>query len=317
MSGVFSIEGGHAYKEFSESGGYRTSILGIAEALAPHLNNLDHEAHILEVGAGRGRSTKALGEALALYGVTNAHILPTEIDYNLLQYVPETFSRVQNPAENLPFADESFDAVVGSQVIHWIAPEKLSGVFREAHRVLKPDGKVIHATSGVTNLGDEMNAHHFTRSRFVLEHYLPFLEQEMIINGFWTQSVDGEFVPWNPRVNPAYYRITLRDYFNHAYSGGFDWINLQAVTYMFPCPCAEIESRLTALASIEMHFLPKDVFHILPAKKVEMARNAFERAKAEVPGLFSYFDNQPLDVTIGALPDTFGEPVPVITAVKE
>jgi SAM-dependent methyltransferase len=316
MTEVFSVEGGDTYKTFSESGGYKTSIFGIAEALAPHLKTLGHKAQILEVGAGRGRSTKALGEALALYGVTNAHILPTEIDFNLLRHVPGTLPRVQNPAENLPFAGESFDAVVGSQVIHWVPPEQLHDVFQDAYRVLKPDGILVHATSGVTDLGNEMNAHHFTHSPFVLDHYLPLLEDELIKNGYWSPAGIGEFLPWNPQVNPAYYRVALRDYVNHAEEAGFDAGSLHSVTYMFPCSCPETESRLTNLSSIEMHFLPKNTFNIPGSMKVEMARCAFDRAKAKVPRMFAAFDDQPLDVTIDALPGTYGEPVPVITAIK-
>jgi ubiquinone/menaquinone biosynthesis C-methylase UbiE len=47
----------------------------------------------------------------------------------------------QGRAENLPFADEAFDVVVSSSVLHYLrAPD---AALREMRRVLKPGGRVV------------------------------------------------------------------------------------------------------------------------------------------------------------------------------
>mgnify|MGYP001607526738 FL=1 len=230
---VFTALGGEQYQQFSESGGYRVSILGITEALVPFLRGLSYRPLIVEVGGGQGRSARALKEALELNGITNARFIITEKDRKLLVDASPTDTRLQNLAEALPLRDGLADALFGSQVIHWLLTlEDVARSFAEAHRVLKPDGMLVHATSGITNLGEEMNAHHFTRSPFV-RVFLAAMEGQLMEHGYWDPMVDGEFEPTNRRrVNPRYYNFSLDDYRDLLEKQGFGDIDI--ITYMFP-----------------------------------------------------------------------------------
>lgn len=313
---VFTALGGEQYQQFSESGGYRVSILGITEALVPFLRGLSNRPLIVEVGGGQGRSARALKEALELNGITNARFIITEKDRKLLLGASPTDTRLQNLAEALPLRDGLADALFGSQVIHWLlTPEDVARSFAEAKRVLKPGGMLVHATSGITKLGEEMNTHHFTQSPFV-RVFLAAMEGQLMKHGYWDPMVDGEFEPTNRRVNPRYFNFSLDDYRDLLEKQGFRDIDI--TTYMFPCDTKEITARLTGLAPLQMHFFQSDGLRDIPdEEKVVVAKAAFEEASREAPDLFAYFDTQPLDVTVvGAAPGTFGEPVPVIVARK-
>ena len=48
--------------------------------------------------------------------------------------------------ENLPFPDGTFDIVLSSQSLHWV--NDLPQLFKEAFRVLKPDGCFIFSMIG-------------------------------------------------------------------------------------------------------------------------------------------------------------------------
>lgn len=65
-------------------------------------------------------------------------IWPTQIE-------TETATTAISDAQ-LPFENESFDAVLSSMSLHWI--NDLPGLFREVRRVLKPDGAFIAAMAG-------------------------------------------------------------------------------------------------------------------------------------------------------------------------
>lgn len=338
---VFSSGGAEAYAQIfgKTSGGYVTSIRAITEqGLIPQLRELQQrgfKARILELGGGSGRSNWAITETLQANGLTNFDIIGTEGFKKPIksgQTAKEEgdtelrIPQIQSLAEQIPLKSEAFDTVVGSQVLHWIAPGELSHSFAEACRVLKPEGRLIHASSGILDLGS-LNAHHFTRHPFVLDHYLPALEKELTTRGLWEREKMGKFVPWNPNVNPAYHNFTpdrIRELLD---TSGFT--DIQIVDYMFPCDTKEMESRLTNLAALDMHFFAgpfatevigknekgEDIPRITDAVRVEIAQAAFQKAKSEKPDLFASFDTQNLDVTIGQPnPNTFGEPVPVIVA---
>ncbi len=102
-------------------------------------------AHVLEVGCGSG------GPALFMARTTGAHVTGVDVSEhgvaNANQMARErqldTLTRFQHAdaSQPLPFADETFDAVVCIDAINHL-PGRLQ-VLREWHRVLKPGGRAL------------------------------------------------------------------------------------------------------------------------------------------------------------------------------
>ena len=99
----------------------------------------------LEVGAGTGYFTLNLLRA----GVVGAATC-TDISPGMVRALNANAERLglavdtaEADAESLPFAEESFDLVLGHAVLHHL-PD-LEGAFSEFHRVLRPGGWVVFA----------------------------------------------------------------------------------------------------------------------------------------------------------------------------
>lgn len=107
----------------------------------------------LEIGAGTGEISKAL----IAHG---HHVVATDIS-------PQMVSQIRNKlgieavvcdAEYLPFADESFDTVIGAEMIYYLDYPEL--FLREAHRVLKPGGYLLlsSANASIARFYDTLRA---------------------------------------------------------------------------------------------------------------------------------------------------------------
>jgi len=94
---------------------------------------------VLEVGSGPGHIASALAETGV--EVTGIDFCAAMVEVARARY-PELAFQEAN-AEDLPFEDESFDAVVSSFVVHHLA--RPADAFREVRRVLKPGGRFAFA----------------------------------------------------------------------------------------------------------------------------------------------------------------------------
>jgi ubiquinone/menaquinone biosynthesis C-methylase UbiE len=97
---------------------------------------------LLEVAAGTGVLTRRLSSTLA----RNTSIIATDLNQPMLDHAAalgtvEPIQWRQADATKLPFADESFDAVVCQFGVMFF-PDK-AAAFSEARRVLKPGGKFL------------------------------------------------------------------------------------------------------------------------------------------------------------------------------
>ena len=101
---------------------------------------LDARTRVLDVGCGTGNYAAALQAASGcrMSGVDpSAHMLQrarTAASWDAL---------AQASAEQLPFADRSFDLVMSTDVVHHIRDR--GAYFREAARVLRPGGLLVTA----------------------------------------------------------------------------------------------------------------------------------------------------------------------------
>ncbi len=124
-----------AYDHMSES---MEHMLGFAQARAQLFSGLS--GTILELGVGTGRNLP--------YYPQDARMIALDLSRGMLALaVPRAraLSRqvafLVGDAEDLPFANASLDAVVGSGVFCCV-PDAARG-FREIKRVLKPGGKIV------------------------------------------------------------------------------------------------------------------------------------------------------------------------------
>lgn len=103
---------------------------------AETLKELPTDAIILEIGAGTG--------ANFAYYPNCKQAVASEISCEMLKFAAEktaSIDLVEADAEGLPFASNSFDAVLATLVFCSIADP--GAAFAEVIRVLKPDGRVV------------------------------------------------------------------------------------------------------------------------------------------------------------------------------
>lgn len=107
----------------------------------------------LEVGAGTGEISKAF--------IAHGHdIVATDISPQMITQIRNKLGieAVVCDAESLPFPDESFDTVIGAEMIYYLDhPERF---LAEAHRVLRPGGRLLlsSANAGVARFYDWLRA---------------------------------------------------------------------------------------------------------------------------------------------------------------
>lgn len=331
-------EAARSYGIASLSIGYQTSIRAIVEkGLVPFFNNKTQPISILETGSGQGKSAWATKQLLRSLGINNVEFITTEksgeqiiksikpprkiLSFTVKKDEKIIHPKIQSDAEILPFANESVDAHMSSQVDHWIVPkESLLKSYVEAARVLKQGGLFVHAVSGLVDLGI-YNKYHFTRSPFYQYAYLPLVEKSLIENGLWDKS-QGEFVPWNQNVNPFYYNYTL----DRSQENGLPALlekagfkDIKVDTYMACLNANEMETRMTSLSMINMHIFQGPYSKNINERiKTRIVKQAFNKARKNRPDLWKQLTSQPNEIIDGMPQDlVYGEPVPVITAKKK
>src|SRR5258707_8665429 len=113
------------------------------------------DGDVLETAAGTGIVTRALARALpAGVAITATDLNQPMVDYAAAQAGAERVVWRQADALKLPFGDAAFDVVV-CQFGAMFFPDKRAG-YREARRVLKPDGRFIF------NVWDRIEENEFT-----------------------------------------------------------------------------------------------------------------------------------------------------------
>lgn len=92
---------------------------------------------VLDLGAGDGNLRAALHAAGA------REVVGMEPQPELAAVAATAGPVVIGRGEALPFAPESFDAVVSMDVLHHVPAEGLEPALREVHRVLRPGGRFV------------------------------------------------------------------------------------------------------------------------------------------------------------------------------
>ena len=100
--------------------------------------------HILEVGSGAGGHSALFakyGAQVTSIDLTLPRVKSTQNKFDLLCPSSDDCRALQSDAENLPFADDSFDLVYSNGVIHHTLDTEKA--LSEIHRVLKPGGRAV------------------------------------------------------------------------------------------------------------------------------------------------------------------------------
>jgi SAM-dependent methyltransferase len=108
---------------------------------------------VLEVGCGRGGGTAFVFERFAPRSMTGLDLAARAIGRCRRRYARPGLSFVAGDAENLPFADESFDALLSVESTHCYSDTPRFLV--EAGRVLRPGGLILLADFRHTTLPPE------------------------------------------------------------------------------------------------------------------------------------------------------------------
>ena len=109
-----------------------------AEAIASRLRPFVPEGgRLLDVGGGTGALAARLADAL------HARVTVLDPTPRMLGYVPdrEDVVAVLGRAEEMPFADDGFDAAVSSDAFHHFRDQSASA--REMARVVRPGGAIL------------------------------------------------------------------------------------------------------------------------------------------------------------------------------
>lgn len=136
-----------------DSGLYRTYQKG--RELAPDVLNMwmaevaslvapSEVDRVLDLGAGTGRFS------LPLSRVLGAEVVAVDLASRMLAQVDPTVPRLVARAEALPFADDSYDVVFASMVVHHL--EDLEVAALEVRRVLRERGSFLVRTCFSENL---------------------------------------------------------------------------------------------------------------------------------------------------------------------
>jgi SAM-dependent methyltransferase len=111
---------------------------------------------LLEIASGTGRVTRALARTLApAVTITATDLNQAMVDFAMAQPIARPVTWRQADALALPFADDSFDVVLCQFGVMFF-PDKIAG-YRQARRVLKPDGCLIF------NVWDRIEANDFSK----------------------------------------------------------------------------------------------------------------------------------------------------------
>lgn len=122
---------------------------------------------VLDVGCGRGGTLAIIREFFSPRSLTGVDLSPEAVAFCRSRHVYDNVSFLEGDAENLPFGDESFDAVINIESANCYP--NIEAFYSEAHRVLRPGGYFLYADNIATELlGARLD---FLRRLFTVERF--------------------------------------------------------------------------------------------------------------------------------------------------
>ena len=293
MSVFTSVSAKDYATKYSDTGvniGYAISETALLGSVVPYLlerQALGKKSKILELGSGSGRATNRIEQAMKDSGVTNYELLPTEIDWKNINAAMDLYTDPKVPikltipklnlaAETISFAPESFDEVIGTQVIHWV--DNLPMFFKGAFRALKHDGLFAQMGSGIIEGVNDQT--HFTEHE-VYKHFQNCVKELLIEKGFWDEA-NGDFSPKNKTVNPKFHRYNVPQIMQLLENSGFS--DVENSVSDVPVNSDQMIARM-GLGAVQMFLFQGPYANYIPEEvKLEIVNKAREitiRDKAE------------------------------------
>lgn len=103
---------------------------------------------LLEIGCGEGELAAALGAG-------GWRVTALDASSRMVELATARGVHAQQAAlPVIPFADASFDCVLGAWVLHYLEAPGVSQALREIRRVLRPGGSIVLATNSVRHMAE-------------------------------------------------------------------------------------------------------------------------------------------------------------------
>ena len=103
--------------------------------------------HVLEIGCGRGELAERMSREL------KASVVAVDQSERMVELTAARgVEAIVADAQDLPFHDGIFDCAVAAWMLYHV--QDLEQALRELRRVLRPDGRLVAATSSERNLGE-------------------------------------------------------------------------------------------------------------------------------------------------------------------
>jgi SAM-dependent methyltransferase len=139
------------------------AMLDAVEAVT---GEMDRPPAVLDLAGGTGSISLRLLRRLPDAAITLVDLDPVLLYLaraTLPATVTVTVADLRDPAWHRQLATRSFDAVLTATALHWLAPDRLSALYREVHEILGPGGILINADrmtdDGLPTLTEAITAH--------------------------------------------------------------------------------------------------------------------------------------------------------------
>jgi ubiquinone/menaquinone biosynthesis C-methylase UbiE len=145
VAGALYESGGNAFSSGVGIGGKDSKSAAVIGWLERRYPGFDPK-HILDLGCSAGGASVGYAARFPDAQVHAVDVAPAMLRYAHVRAeamgLPVHFHQMD--AARLAFADDSFDLVVSHNLMHEVSPPQLAAIFKEARRVLRPGGVVVH-----------------------------------------------------------------------------------------------------------------------------------------------------------------------------